>query len=394
MFGFTMPRPVILTLTGRYLPGFKAGGPVRSIANVVESLGDAFEFRILCADRDLGDAEPYPGIVAGQWTPVGRASVRYLPPASQTLPGLARIIRETAHEALYLNSFFSPHFSILPLAARRLGLVPRRPLVLAPRGEFSPGALELKRAKKRAYLALGKAACLFGDVTWQASSAHEAADIGRVTGAAARDIHVATDLPAPLSLAPPQHETRPPGEPPRVVFLSRISPMKNLDYALRALTLVTTPVSFSVYGTPEDSGYLAMCERLAAALPAHVSVAWNGPVDPADVPRVMAAHDLFFLPTRGENYGHAIAEALAAGTPVLISDTTPWRDLSELGIGEDLPLSDPGAFARAIDRIAAQSPQEASQWRARAFAHAQQRQHDNTDIEANRQLFMAALRKG
>lgn len=389
-----MKRPVILTMVSHYLPGFKAGGPVRSIANLVDNLGDAFEFRILCADRDLGDTEPYRGIVPGQWVPVGRALVCYVPPTSQTLTGLAGVIRTTPHDALYLNSFFSPRFAILPLVARRLGLVPSRPLLVAPRGEFSPGALQMKGAKKRAHIALGKATRLFSGVTWQASSAHEAADIRRATGAMPRDIHVAMNLPASLPSAPPSHQPRLPKMPSRVVFLSRISPKKNLDYAFKVLARVTTPVSFSVYGTPEDSGYLAMCERLAAALPAHVSVAWNGPVDPADVPRVMAAHDLFFLPTRGENYGHAIAEALAAGTPVLISDTTPWRDLSELGIGEDLPLSDPGAFARAIDRIAAQSPQEASQWRARAFAHAQQRQHDNTDIEANRQLFMAALRKG
>ena len=55
----------------------------------------------------------------------------------------------------------------------------------------------------------------------------------------------------------------------------------------------------------------------------------------------MAANDLFFLPTRGENFGHVIAEALSVGTPVLISDQTPWRKLAAVGLGHDLPLAVP-----------------------------------------------------
>ena len=55
-------RVTVLVFIGYYLPGYKAGGPVRSIANVVETLGDEFEFRIVTSDRDLLDEVPYPGI--------------------------------------------------------------------------------------------------------------------------------------------------------------------------------------------------------------------------------------------------------------------------------------------------------------------------------------------
>lgn len=385
-----MKRPIILILLGHYLPGYKSGGPLRSIVNLVDSLSDEFDFRILCADRDLGDTEPYRGIIPGQWRTVGRAEVHYTPPASQTLSGLARIIRETPHDLLYLNSFFSLRSTIIPLIARRSGLIPRRSLVIAPRGEFSPGALQIKRAKKHAYIALTKAVGLLSEATWQASSDHESADIRAVLRRSARSIRVAMNLPAPLPSSPPRHVLRAPGDPLRVVFLSRISPMKNLDYALRVLARVKTPVLFSIYGPPEDAAYLFECEKLAEQLPSHIAVNWCGAVDPVDVPQIMAGHDLFFLPTRGENYGHVIAEALGAGTPVLISDTTPWRGLAEAGIGEDLPLADPAAFAAAIERAAA-SPQEEAERRARAFAYARHRQRRGADIEANRQLFTAAL---
>ncbi len=61
---------------------------------------------------------------------------------------------------------------------------------------------------------------------------------------------------------------------------------------------------------------------------------------------------LFFLPTHGENFGHAIAEAFAAGVPVLISDTTPWRDLRSSGVGWDLSLDEPQCFVEAIEMCA------------------------------------------
>jgi glycosyltransferase involved in cell wall biosynthesis len=60
---------------------------------------------------------------------------------------------------------------------------------------------------------------------------------------------------------------------------------------------------------------------------------------------------LFFLPTLGENYGHSIAEAMLSGVPVLIADTTPWRDLTALKLGADLPLNNPKAFADFISTL-------------------------------------------
>ena len=45
---------------GYYLPGFKSGGPVRTISNMVEWLGDEFDFKIITSNCDLGDTKPYP----------------------------------------------------------------------------------------------------------------------------------------------------------------------------------------------------------------------------------------------------------------------------------------------------------------------------------------------
>ena len=42
----------ILIITGRYLPGYKDGGPLRTIINVTEALGDEYNFHIMCWDRE------------------------------------------------------------------------------------------------------------------------------------------------------------------------------------------------------------------------------------------------------------------------------------------------------------------------------------------------------
>lgn len=385
-------RPVILVPTSYYLPGFKAGGPVRSIANLVDSIGDEFCFKIVCTDRDLGDSQPYEGITTDRWVKVGKAEVYYVSPDRWGRRNHLRVILSTSLDLLYLNSFFSAGSTIAPLAARRLGMLARVPVVLAPRGEFAEGALAFKKLRKRLFITAGKAAGLFSDILWQASSEHEVADIVAQMDAQALTV-VAMDLPTPVMTDAKHSLDQHSRDCLRVVFLSRISPMKNLDYALRVLELVTKPLSFSIYGPAEDAAYYAECRRLAERLPQHVEVRWHGVVEPAEVPSIMAAHDLFFLPSRGENFGHVIAEALGAGTPVLVSDTTPWRGLKEAGVGWDLPLADPQAFAAAIDTAAAQDINAAARQREQVYRFARLQQESRGDIEANRDLFRRALQR-
>ena len=45
----------VLVTIGSYLPGYKAGGPIRSVANLIDALGDDFEFRVVTSDKDLGE---------------------------------------------------------------------------------------------------------------------------------------------------------------------------------------------------------------------------------------------------------------------------------------------------------------------------------------------------
>ena len=156
-------RTIVLALVHYYLPGFKAGGPVRSISNLVERLGNEFDLRIIAADRDFRDDTPYKDVVIDGWNRIGNAQVYYLSAGVGALRSLLKLISDTPHDVLYLNSFFDPVFTQLPLWARRLRRLTTRPIILAPRGELAPGSLSRKAWKKRPFMAiaslLGAASC-------------------------------------------------------------------------------------------------------------------------------------------------------------------------------------------------------------------------------------------
>ncbi len=387
-----MARPIILTLLPHYLPGFKAGGPIRTVSNMVDLLSDRFDFRIVTSDRDYGDAEPFPGIAPDTWIDTGRERRYYADAAHRTLRSFARRITEVGPDVVYLNSLFDATFSIAPLLARRLGMVGAGPAwVIAPRGECSRGAMALKAPKKRLFLGLARLLGLHRGLTWQASSVHEAEDIRRELGVDAGSIVVAPNPTesAGAFVAPESVGTEPP--PLEICFLSRVSPKKNLAFALEALAAVRVPVRFHVYGPVEDGEYAAECRRIEARCPPHVAVTWHGEVAHENVRPTIARHHLFLFPTGGENFGHVIFEALAAGVPVLVSDRTPWRDLDEQGIGWVRTLDDPSVFADVIDRYAAVPRAERERIAARAHAYARSVACSPAVLDANQGLFERAI---
>ena len=269
--------------------------------------------------------------------------------------------------------------------------------MLATRGEFSEGALRLKAVKKKVFIAAVKQLRLYNGLTWHASSTHEVADIRRVMSvgkATPGSIVVAPNLAGSISNQDLKHDLiagRRYGRKLRVCFLSRISPMKNLDFALRMLMQVNAPVKFVIYGPVEDSNYWAECQAQIEKLPSNIEVAYEGLVKHAQVVSTLAQNDLFLLPTRGENSGHVIHEALRAGLPTLISDQTPWRKLAEKGVGWDLPLDDVDQFVKRIEEVAAWSDREYQRWSSRAIAHAAKVAEDPAIVESNRRLFLDAI---
>jgi glycosyltransferase involved in cell wall biosynthesis len=385
----------VLIFADWYLPGFKAGGPIRSIANMVEALGDDFHFKVITRDRDWLQATPYPETVPGIWQPVGKAQVIYLTPEDLSSDVLSKVIRAADPEVLYFNSLFSPRFSILPLTLRRMGRINKVPVILAPRGELSPNALALKRFKKRVSLAVTKSLGLYHDVIWQASTVYEAADIRRWFGNRI-PVMVAANVPAEIRGVNGQMSRREKvAGQLKIVFLSRISRMKNLDGALTMLQGLKGELQLNIYGPLEDKDqdYWAECQKIISLLQPNIKVKYWGGVEYSQVAFIMREHDLFFLPTLGENFGHVILDALQSGCPVLISDRTPWRDLEAKGVGWDFPVSEPDRFRRAIEACIEMGPQEHARLSTAAVSFAREVAQDQSVIQQNRNLFECALAK-
>ena len=388
-------RPTILVLAAVYAPGYLAGGPVRSISGLVEQLGDDFQWKIITTNRDFRSSAPYPDIPADSWVRRGNADVWYAAAGKDGAFDVIKLVRNTPHDLLYLNSFFSPKFSIAAVLARRIGLLQKSPVLIAPRGEFSSGALRIKAPRKAAYLKLARSIGALDDIWWHASSEHEQFDVLRRVGKESQQrIRVAKNLSGRSVFVEPK--PRGSGDPLRVCFLSRICRMKNLDYALRVLALTSQPVRFSIFGPQEDPAYWAECAALISVLPPHVEVVVEGAVDTAEVPAVLACQDMLFLPTRGENYGHVLVEAWSAGLPVLTSNQTPWRGLEALGVGWDLELGEKSlqSFAEKIDLVALRNVAELVRTRTKTLDYAAAIQNDQAAIDRSKNMFMSAIRGG
>jgi glycosyltransferase involved in cell wall biosynthesis len=299
---------------------------------------------------------------------------------------LAAAVSEIQPNAVYLNGFFGP-MSVKLLLARRLGALKGIPILLAPRGELSPGALRLKAFKKRRFLQLSKWTGLHTDVVFHASTQRESDEISatislRQAPRVARN-PVAMDQSSPLSRRKARGAVR-------FVFLSRIDRKKNLHLAIELLRSLHGSVEFDIYGPATDETYWRECRVLIDELPSNVAVTYRGPVAHKLVGSTLSAHHCFLFPTAGENFGHAIVEAFLAGCLVITSDQTPWLGLVQLGVGWDLPLEDRENWRRVLQQCVDMDSETYARasLNSRAFGN----QIASTDTAAeNLQLFQSIL---
>jgi glycosyltransferase involved in cell wall biosynthesis len=335
----------VFILTEYFAPAYKAGGPVRSLGNIVAQMGDSHQFFVLCGDRDLGDVRSFEGVQLNQWNELGSAKVYHSSPEGR-MRALVRELWRVRPDVVYANGLFS-RLTIRYLVARALGIMPRAGLVIAPRGELSPGALGLKGWKKRPFIAVARASGLLRGAVWQACAELEASEMRIALGRAAERVCVARNMagPSPVRATTRSKESG----AASFLFLSRISPKKNLEFALECFEGVRGKAHLTIAGPIDDAAYWERCLAVVARLPQNVSVRYVGAVKHEEVPSVMEQHSFLVLPTLGENYGHVIQEALAAGCPPLISDTTPWRGLEERGVGWDI-LLDAGKWTVVLQR--------------------------------------------
>lgn len=346
-------KPKILCFISHYLPGFKSGGPVKSISNLIDHLGDKFDFIIITSDKDLNDSQAYPSVKINSWTKIGRTKIFYASRAHLTFKFIFKIIDTMNYDILYLNSFFDFKFTALPLIAKNYFSKNYKPCVVAPRGEFSESALKIKYLKKKVYILITNLLGIFNKVNWQASGKNEYKQILINKRLKKGSIHIAGDLPIKIKNFKKFNfkKNKKMKGALRMVFISRISPMKNINFLLSILKRVTKKINLSIYGPIEDYKYWKKCKNLIKMMPRNINISYKGIIKPNKVYSTISSHDLFVLPSRGESYGHAIIESLITSTPVFISNKTPWYKYKNNGI-ISLSLSDEKKWVIEIEKWA------------------------------------------
>lgn len=359
--GYTLKK--ILIIMGGYLPGYKYGGPVQTVKNMTDCLGEEYDFRVLTVDRDYGDSAAYPNICYNEWNFIGNTKVWYVKPNGFNKNTLRQLEKDI--DLIYVFGCFE-NYARLVMYMKRTGNLDK-PVVMAPMGCFSPGAFRIKYVKKKTYITACRLLGWFKNIVWCVTGEQDQQDVWRIIGKDAV-CYLAENIPRQMEYIPapiPKAKGM-----LRVVFLSRISPKKNLDYALEVLQKVKGNVAFDIYGVMEDSVYFSYCQEKMKALPENVICQYHGGVEPHRTLEVFGQYHVFLFPTKGENFGHVIYEAMAGGCIPVISDRCPWGNLEQKQAGRVLPLEDKDAYVKAVQELIDMDSAQYERWQKRAAEYA------------------------
>ncbi len=323
-----------------------------TIANLVDRFCDRYDFFIVTRNYDSkGDTKPYTSVKTGEWNKVGNASVYYIASRDITKTICAHLTNLVTPDVVFLNSVLSTPV-IKFLMARQKTVAAGVPVIVAPCGELSRGALKEKSLKKKAFLTYAKATGLFDNVIWKASSKLEVDEIVEIFGAGTETL-VAPDL-APKTILPDfQIETKPEKQAgmAKFIFLSRLVRKKNLKFFLEHLQSIKKgTLDLEIVGPLEDAAYWRECKKVIAMLPPNVKVRVVGAVSYPDGLKLLCSSHFFVLPTYNENFGYVLLESLAAGTPLLTTDQISWEEIEHENAGWQIPLDAHEEWIRRIEQ--------------------------------------------
>lgn len=297
-----------------------SGGPSRSVTAVCDALSRVgSDVALVTAEADaeaplilpacssvrlrVVRTNPRAGLWRGADAPLGRAVQSAFP---LNVPAV-----------VHTHGLWVPAVRAAALTARPT----KRPLVVSPKGMLSARALAVKPLKKRVGWHLYQRRLLSQAAAFQATSEREAADIRRL--GFRQPIAV---IPHGVATAPP-HAPRSGGHGRQALFLSRFHPIKGIPDLVEAWALVRPAGWRLLLAGPDEGGHRAEVERLIADRGLSDTVTVRGAVGEDEKRSLLGSADLFVLATHSENFGVVVAEALAAGLPVITTRGAPWESL-------------------------------------------------------------------
>ncbi len=347
----------------------RRGGPSQAVLAMTAVLRKSgVEARILTTNDDgpdqlalpLGqwqEQDGVPALVFPRWSPPQPAfrPLREFAVAPHLVSWLRGHLREW--DLLHVHALFSfPSTAGMAVARHR-----RVPYLVRTIGQLQPWSLSQSRWRKRLFLALIERRNLDGAAALQATSPAEAVDFRRLgLTPPSLTLPLGVDLPvldpgirAQVAMRLPQLDPA----APRLLFLSRLHPKKQLEVLLEALArvrgkgLIPAPArawQLLIAGDGEPA-YVAQLQDQARLLGVADRCHWLGFVSGAWKRMLLQGCDWFVLPSAAENFGIAVAEALAASTPVILSPQVGIASaVAEAGAGL-ITEATPTALATALD---------------------------------------------
>lgn len=377
-----MKKPKILVFIDWYLPGTNSGGPVRSVANLVEHLEGDFEFLVVTRDTDYCEEKPYTEIKSDAWNKLDESTeVFYFSKEGLNYRNIKKLIDSTEYDLAYVNGIYSLYFSILPVQFLK---EKKKPTLVAARGMLNPQAFSVKPLKKKIFLQVANLSGFYSEAVFHATNENEKEFIKNILKGDPT-VKVAPNLPrktAEENLSKKEKETT------KFVSVARIAREKGTLLALEALRKIkpSKVISYDIFGPVYDNSYWKECETVINKLPKNFQVNYKGSIDSKEVPVLLKNYHFFIMPSEGENFGHGILEAFTAGCPVIISDNTPWKNLKKKKIGWDVAL-DSEELEEAIEEAVAMDQKTYVEWSHNSWNFAREVINDPEVLEANKELF-------
>jgi glycosyltransferase involved in cell wall biosynthesis len=326
----------ILLVMGSYYPELQFGGSTQKLYELSVGLVErGHDVQVLTFHSDRSVPHP-PLVVRGvkvnylSW--VGSGSWR----VPINLKSLFRLIRWS--DVVHCFGIYSLLCSLATAVAKRTG----RPYLLEPMGMYPPRGRSL--AVKRIYNLLSTGAMMKGAKTIIATSQTELDGLARAIPHKRLELRrdgIKVEMFASLPDGKSFRDRLGISASEKVIlYVGRISRIKNLEQLVQAFKMLARPATKLVLlGPTDEPDYLARLKVLIAGNGLAGEVIFAGALYEAEKLPAFAAADLLVLPSEFESYGLAAAEGVAAGIPVLITDTCGIAPLIHRRAGLSVPVN-------------------------------------------------------
>ena len=334
-------KKTITIFSNYFKPGIFGGGPIRSLEGIINKLQSKYNFKVICSSHDAFRNNDYTNVLINLWNKFDEYDCYYCQDKNYNFQFIKKIIKSSDNKIFYFNSLFNFKFTLLPIIIIKL-FAKESKIIISPSGELNENAIKIKKLKKIIYLFFFK--LIFRNINWHITNHYEVSNFRKYFKS--KNLFIAPKLNKLIPIK--DKKVKKNADELNVVFISRITEIKNIEYAIDIISKMDKKITFKIYGPIETKQYFKkVMDKINKIKTQNVS--YEGEVSNEKANKIFQENHLFLFPTKNENYGHVIFESIYNLCPVLISKNTPWSALEHNYFGYDLDLDNKTLFIEKIN---------------------------------------------